>query len=67
LKPAGEKRSGPVPDLDIDIGLEYTRPGSPQDDQLRREQAKAVLDLVSSHRRRAAVSKGDEGDDCQRS
>lgn len=57
MKPAGEKRSSAVPDLDIDIGLEYTRPGSPQDDQLRREQAKAVLDLVSSHRRRA-VPKG---------
>lgn len=52
MKPAAEKRSGPFGDLNIDMAVEYTKPGSPQDDALRREQAKAVLDLLGSQRGR---------------
>jgi hypothetical protein len=32
--------------------IEFTEPGSVLDAQLRREQAKAVFDLLSAHKRR---------------
>jgi hypothetical protein len=35
------------------MSVEYTKPGSALDNQLRREQAKAVLDLLASQRNRA--------------
>ncbi len=36
------------------MSIEHTEPGSTLDDQLRREQAKAVLDLLTSQRNRPA-------------
>jgi hypothetical protein len=32
------------------MSIEYTKPGSALDDQLRREQAKAIFDLLAAHR-----------------
>jgi len=57
LKPAspdpGAASSTPIEELDIDIAVEYTKRGTPQDDQLRREQAKAPLELVAWEQNRA--------------
>lgn len=33
------------------MSIEQTKPGSALDDQLRREQAKAIFDLLASQRR----------------
>ena len=52
MKQAAEKRSCPLGDLDIDMAVEYTKRGTPQDDQLRREQAKAIFDLVTGDENR---------------
>jgi hypothetical protein len=38
------------------VSIEQAPPGSALDDQLRREQAKAVFDLLIAHRRRTAKS-----------
>ncbi len=38
--------------------VEHTKPGSAQDDQLRREQAKAVFDLLASVIQREGDSDG---------
>jgi hypothetical protein len=35
------------------MSIEETKPGSALDDQLRREQTKAIFDLLMAHRRRA--------------
>jgi hypothetical protein len=39
------------------MSIEHTEPGSALDDQLRREQAKAVFDLLASQRGRPARGK----------
>ncbi|HEU4907127.1 MAG TPA: hypothetical protein VFT19_13585 [Solirubrobacterales bacterium] len=46
----------PVNDLKARVAIEQAPPGSALDDQLRREQAKAVFDLLIAHRRRTAKS-----------
>jgi hypothetical protein len=38
------------------MSIEQAPPGSALDDQLRREQAKAVFDLLIAHRRRTVKS-----------
>ena len=49
------------------MSVEYTKPGSALDDQLRREQAKAVLDLLSAYAakegQRPLDGQGDDGDE----
>lgn len=35
------------------MSIEETKPGSALDDQLRREQIKAIFDLLMAHRQRA--------------
>jgi hypothetical protein len=40
------------------MSIEHTKPGSALDDQLRREQAKAIFDLLASQRRRPARGRG---------
>jgi hypothetical protein len=34
------------------MSIEYTKPGSPLDEHLRREQTRALLDLLADHARR---------------
>jgi hypothetical protein len=34
------------------VSVEYTKPGSPLDEHLRREQTRALLDLLADHARR---------------
>jgi hypothetical protein len=46
----------PVDDLKVRVSIEQAPPGSALDDQLRREQAKVVFDLLIAHRRRTAES-----------
>jgi hypothetical protein len=41
------------------MSIEYTQRGSALDARLRREQAKAIFDLLAAHRRRG--SEGDRG------
>jgi hypothetical protein len=38
-------------DLKVSMVVEYTEPGSALDEQLRREQARAIFDLVKATRR----------------
>jgi hypothetical protein len=38
----------PVSELEATMSIEQTKPGSALDDQLRREQAKAIFDLLAS-------------------
>lgn len=45
-------------DLKASMTVEHTKPGSAQDDQLRREQAKAVFDLLASVIQREGDSDG---------
>jgi hypothetical protein len=40
------------------MSIEHTEPGSALDDQLRREQAKAIFDLLASQRDRPAQGRG---------
>jgi len=43
------------------MSIEQAPPGSALDDQLRREQAKAVFDLLSAYQRAKDGRKGQEG------
>lgn len=43
------------------MSIEQAPPGSALDDQLRREQAKAVFDLLAAYQRRKADRKSQEG------
>ncbi len=43
------------------MSIEQAPPGSALDDQLRREQAKAVFDLLSAYQRAKDDRKGQEG------
>lgn len=40
------------------MSIEHTEPGSALDDQLRREQVKAIFDLLASQRNRPAQGRG---------
>lgn len=52
-RPSHDRRPAtPADDLKADMSIEQAPPGSALDDQLRREQAKAVFDLLIAHRRR---------------
>jgi hypothetical protein len=56
-RPSHDRRAAtPVDDLKARMSIEQAPPGSALDDQLRREQAKAVFDLLIAHRRRTAKS-----------
>jgi hypothetical protein len=44
--------AAPVGDPEIVTSIEETKPGSALDDQLRREQAKAIFDLLLAQRQR---------------
>jgi hypothetical protein len=48
-KPAS---SDPLDGAPIVVSVEYTTPGSPLDEHLRREQTRALLDLLADHARR---------------
>jgi hypothetical protein len=50
----------PVDDLKACVAIEQAPPGSALDDQLRREQAKAVFDLLSAYQRAKDDRKGQE-------
>jgi hypothetical protein len=53
-RPGHDRRiATPINDLETTMSIEETKPGSALDDQLRREQAKAIFDLLMAHRRRA--------------
>jgi hypothetical protein len=45
-------RRYPIEDLEPVFEIEFTKPGSALDARLREEQAKAVFDLLSAHKRR---------------
>jgi hypothetical protein len=47
----GRRIATPVSDPTTTMSIEETKPGSALDDQLRREQAKAIFDLLMAHRR----------------
>lgn len=52
-RPSHDRRAAtPAGNLKAHMSIEQTPPGSALDDQLRREQAKAVFDLLSAYRRR---------------
>jgi len=52
-RPSHDRRAAtPAGDLETEMSIEQAPPGSALDDQLRREQAKAVFDLLIAHRRR---------------
>lgn len=56
-RPSHRRRTAnPVGDLKVEISIEQAPPGSALDDQLRREQAKAVFELLIAHRRRTDKS-----------
>lgn len=56
-RPSHDRRAAtPAGDLKAHMSIEQAPPGSALDDQLRREQAKAVFDLLIAHRRRTAKS-----------
>lgn len=43
-----QHKAAPVGELEATMSIEHTEPGSTLDDQLRREQAKAIFDLLRS-------------------
>lgn len=45
-------------DAEIVVNIEYTKPGTPLDDYLRKEQTRALLDLLADY-----VQKVDKSDD----
>ncbi|HMI81773.1 MAG TPA: hypothetical protein VK480_08295 [Solirubrobacterales bacterium] len=56
-RPSHDRRAAaPLGDLKVQMSIEQAPPGSALDDQLRREQAKAVFELLVAHRRRTAKS-----------
>lgn len=51
-RPGHDRRAAtPADDLKAQMSIEQAPPGSALDDQLRREQAKAIFDLLIAHRR----------------
>jgi len=60
-RPSHDRRATtPVDDLKAHVSIEQAPPGSALDEQLRREQAKAVFDLLSAYQRAKADRKGQE-------
>jgi hypothetical protein len=56
-RPSHDRRSAtPAGNLKAQMSIEQAPPGSALDDQLRREQAKAIFDLLIAHRRRTTKS-----------
>ena len=49
----GRRHKTAAGELEPTMSIEHTEPGSALDDQLRREQAKAIFDLLASQRRKA--------------
>jgi hypothetical protein len=53
---AGSRRAAgaedPLDGAPVVVSIEHTKPGSPLDEQLRREQVRALLDLLADHVRR---------------
>ncbi|MGV1050497.1 MAG: hypothetical protein ACOYD4_18475, partial [Solirubrobacterales bacterium] len=49
---ASAPRQCPIEDLEPVFEIESPQPGSTLDEQLRREQAKAILDLLVAYKRR---------------
>lgn len=45
--------SDPLDGAPIVVSVQYTKPGTPLDEQLRREQTRALLDLLADHVRRS--------------
>jgi hypothetical protein len=61
-QPSHDRRAAtPVDDLKARVSIEQAPPGSALDDQLRREQAKAVFDLLSAYQGAKDHRKGQEG------
>jgi hypothetical protein len=50
----------PLDGAPIVVSVEYTTPGSPLDEHLRREQTRALLNLLADHARRQR-SRGSQG------
>lgn len=48
----GHRAANPIGDPKVEMSIEQAQPGSALDDQLRREQAKAILDLLHAYRNR---------------
>lgn len=46
-----QRKTTPIGDLEATMSIEHTEPGSALDDQLRREQAKAIFDLLAARRK----------------
>jgi hypothetical protein len=60
-RPSHDRRAAtPVDDLKVRVSIEQAPPGSALDDQLRREQAKAIFDLLLAYQRAKADRKGQE-------
>lgn len=60
-RPSHDQRAAtPVDDLKAHMSIEQAPPGSVLDDQLRREQAKAIFDLLSAYQRAKDDRKGQE-------
>ncbi len=54
-RPGSRPASTPDDPLDgapVVVSIEHTKPGSPLDEQLRRDQVRALLDLLADHVRR---------------
>jgi hypothetical protein len=51
-----QHKATPVSDLKATMSIEHTEPGSALDAQLRREQVKAIFDLLATRRRKAKGS-----------
>ena len=49
-------------DAEIVINIEHTKPGTPLDDYLRREQTQALLELLSAYRRETSGQRDDDPD-----
>ena len=47
-----QRKAAAVGDLKATMSIEQTKPGSALDDQLRREQTRAIFDLLASPRRK---------------
>lgn len=60
-RPSNDRRPAPpAGDLKAHLSIEQAPPGSALDAQLRREQAKAVFDLLSAYQRAKDDRKGQE-------
>lgn len=51
----------PLDGAPVVVSIEHTKPGSPLDEQLRREQVRALLDLLADHVRRCQDNPSQSG------